>query len=131
VFGVAGGAGACTLVPGLVVVLGVPFLFGMLAEYARVASVAHDRRNPFAMLGRAWRIVWARPWTYVGIYALGPVLTLALLALYGFVLSPATALAALPVMIAAQQLVVFLRLLARLWRLASETALTPSPAASP
>jgi hypothetical protein len=129
-FGLAAGAGACALVPGLIIVLGVPFLFGMLAEYARVASVADDRRNPFAMLARAWRMVWARPWAYAGIYALGPVLALALLALYGYVLSPVTALAALPVMIVAQQLVVFLRLLARLWRLASETALIPSPATS-
>lgn len=128
--GLGAGAGACALVPGLIIVLGAPFFFGMLAEYARVASVAHDRRNPFAMLARAWRAVSARPGAYIGIYALGPVLALALLALYGYVLSPTIALAALPVMIVVQQMVVVLRLLARLWRLASETALMPSPATS-
>lgn len=120
--GALGGGAAALLVGGVMVWLAIT-LFGGLGEYARIAAVAHGRRNPFACLGLAWGQLRTRSAPLLIVYLLGPALTLAILWLYVTLVGPAAVLAPVAVMVAVQQVVVLVRLFARQWRLASEVAL--------
>jgi hypothetical protein len=94
-----------------------------LSEYARIAAIVTDRRDPWALLGLAARLIRRRPAVLFGVYLLWPLLGLALLAAYGLAVEPAAAALPVAVLVALQQLVVLTRIALRQWRLASETEL--------
>lgn len=94
-----------------------------LAEYTRVMAVAGGTRNPFRALALAARFVFGHAPAVFGLYALSLVLVALLHAVYRLGLMPLLPLRWWPLVLAAQQSFILLRLGTRLIRLAGATTL--------